>query len=280
MILKQQYYYLVAGIPEIHLEDNTLSYSQAAFKEIIMEQCNQKDATLLNWLLYQSDIKNLICHLYQKPIKEDGVFTEKELESIINNESGAPQFITTFLEQFWEKKNAYSEEGWKNVLTTLYYNEALKVKNTFLNDWLQFELKLKNLTIAINGRKHNYDYRHELMPFGEFTTQLVSSKRERDFGLKDEDILVENLVKMLDHTNLLVKEKQLDDLRWKWLDEHTFFHYFTIETLLAYYIKLGIISRWLKLDVAEGRELLEKMLAKFRKNIGFSETINLQNQQS
>ncbi len=274
MILAEQYYYLIAGLPNIEPDADMPPLDQTAFKDVLLEQCSLQEAALLNWLLYPSDNENLVRMLYHKPARsETGVFTSKALDNIISRKTKPPHYMGKFLKAFWKNKEAHSEDEWRNKLTTLYYQAAQTLDNAFLHDWIEFELKLKNLIAAINGRKHNFSYADALISGGEFTTQLVSGNKKTDFGLTDDELPVKDVIKMMDNPNLLVKEKYLDDLRWRWLDEHTFFHYFTVEKLLAYYIKLGILSRWHKLDSRWGRERLHKMLRDFRQNLTFPEDV-------
>jgi Protein of unknown function (DUF2764) len=274
MILAEQYYCLIAGLPNIDPDAEMPPLDQTTFKDILLEQCSLQEAALLNWLLYPLDNENLVRTLYRKPaMVETGVFTSSTLENIINKKAKPPHYMSTFLEAFWQNKEAHSEDEWKNKLTTLYYQATQTLDNAFLRDWMEFELKLKNLIVAINGRKHNFSYTDALIPEGEFTMQLASGNKKTDFGLMDDELPVEDVIKMMDNPNLLVKEKYLDDLRWQWLDERTFFYYFTIEKLLAYFIKLGILSRWHKLDSSWGREHLHKMLKDFSQEVPFAKNI-------
>jgi len=270
MILTEQYYYLIAGLPNIEPDADTPPLDQATFKDILFEQCSSQEAELLNWLLYPLDNENLMRMLYHKPaLMETGVFDSSALENIINKKIEPPCYMNTFLEAFWQNKEAHSEDQWENKLTALYYQATQTLDNVFLRNWLEFELKLKNLIVAINGRKHNLLYADALVPWGEFTNQLMSDDKKTDFGLMDNELPVEEVIKIMNNPNFLVKEKYLDDIRWRWLDEQTFFYYFTIEKLLVYYIKLRILDRWYKLDSNWGRDRLNKMLADFRRDVTF-----------
>ncbi|HNP51250.1 Protein of unknown function [Nitrosomonas aestuarii] len=270
MILAKQYYYLIAGLPNIEPDVDAPPLDQTTFKDVLLEQCNLQEATLLDWLLYPLDNENLVRMLHHKPaMAETGAFTSGTLDNIINRKTKPPHFMGTFLDAFWQNKEAHSENEWKNKLTTLYYRAARALDNVFLRDWMEFELRLNNLIVAINGRKHNFSYADALIPDGEFTIQLISNSKKTNFGLVDDELPVEDVIKMMETSNLLAKEKYLDDLRWRWLDERTFFYYFTIEKLLAYYIKLGMLSRWHKLDSSRGRERLYKTLTDFRQDLTF-----------
>jgi hypothetical protein len=56
------------------------------------------------------------------------------------------------------------------------------------------------------------------------------------------------------------RERKTDMLRWQWLEENCFFHYFTVERLFTYMVQLGMVERWCSLDKEEGQKLLRKMI--------------------
>ena len=63
---------------------------------------------------------------------------------------------------------------------------------------------------------------------------------------------------------LLDLEKNIDLLRWDYLNELTVFTYFQIETILAFYIKLGIVERWQGLDPAVGEQHYTKLVEELK----------------
>jgi len=68
----------------------------------------------------------------------------------------------------------------------------------------------------------------------------------------------------LAQSDLLSREKALDDIAWAWLDEYGMFHYFDLTAVLAYVAKLHIVNRWLALDEQKGRELFKKLVEEVR----------------
>jgi hypothetical protein len=91
----------------------------------------------------------------------------------------------------------------------------------------------------------------------------------RDLGLTSEWPWIERVVQIVEIPDLLAREKAIDQLRWNFLDELNTFNYFSLEVLLAYYIKLGIIERWLKLDKATGEELFRQLLGDLQNSYEF-----------
>ena len=88
-------------------------------------------------------------------------------------------------------------------------------------------------------------------------------RRSRDFGLGTELDWLDTLTRIYDTPDPVERERKLDLLKWDWLEEHTFFHYFSMERLLALLLKLDIVERWAAIDPKRGghmfRELVERL---------------------
>ena len=70
------------------------------------------------------------------------------------------------------------------------------------------------------------------------------------------------MLSLLDEPNMLEREKKIDELRWKYLEENSFFQYFQIENILVYLLKTQIISRWKSLNKESGSLVLREMISK------------------
>lgn len=59
----------------------------------------------------------------------------------------------------------------------------------------------------------------------------------------------------------LAADEELDRARWRFLEELAFGHYFDLETLVVYLLKLRILERRARFDPAAGAARLDRMLA-------------------
>ena len=59
----------------------------------------------------------------------------------------------------------------------------------------------------------------------------------------DHVALQHHIHQALDQANPLETEKALENLRWRWLESAEAGHYFAIENLICWYLKLGILLR-------------------------------------
>ena len=66
---------------------------------------------------------------------------------------------------------------------------------------------------------------------------------------------------------LVEREKKIDQLRWNWMEEVTFFDYFTVERLFVFLLQLEMIERWISLDKEKGRQLFRSIIATLKDEV-------------
>ena len=88
----------------------------------------------------------------------------------------------------------------------------------------------------------------------------IRTSNARDFGLGDSVEYLPELQRIAEETDLIVREKKIDLLKWKWLDDNTFFKTFDIESVFAYLLKLEMIERWVTLDKARGEKTFRELV--------------------
>ena len=65
---------------------------------------------------------------------------------------------------------------------------------------------------------------------------------------------------MTEEDDLSQRERKADMLRWRWLEDNSFFNNFTVEKLFSYMVRLGMVERWSSLDKEEGQRLFRKLI--------------------
>lgn len=137
-----------------------------------------------------------------------------------------------------------------------FYREALTHSNRFIREYFAFDLQVRNAKVRyLNTQLErptgkdildiNADEDAPVVEIGEF-----EEEKELESILSGED--------------LLIREKGLDDLSWKKVDEITTFNYFDIEAILGFICKLQTTARWFRLDEATGREMFRKLVEEIR----------------
>lgn len=106
-------------------------------------------------------------------------------------------------------------------------------------------------------------------------TQAIRKSNARDFGLNTELPFVDKLVQINENNSLLEREKAIDLLKWNYIDELNTFNYFSVEVILGFVIKLGMVERWLKLDKKTGEEMFHKLVRDLENSYEFPKEFNI-----
>ena len=263
-----KYYYLVAGLPELTLEDSKLSYTVADFKTEIYPGLSSSDQKLIDLFYLKFDNANVLKLLKDKDAVIDlrGNFSAAELNEYIATikEGGEvsakefPSYLSVFISDYFNTP-AESTVLHEDHLAALYYEYAMKCGNKFVSSWFEFNLTINNILIAFSARKYKWDVAQNVVGNTEVCEALRISGA-RDFGLSGEVDCLEQLMKISEITELVEREKKLDSLRWNWMEEATFFDYFTVERIFAFLLQLEMIERWIALDKEKGNQLFRSII--------------------
>ena len=267
-----QYYYLVTGLPELSLEDNKLNYTVSDFKTEFYPQLSSEDQKLVDLYYLKFDNVNLLKLLKNREavIDSRGNFTADQFVAVFKqfNEEGviaSPGSLPPYLIKFVQAYLTQQEEGTPNEvlvedwLAGLYYEYAMQCKNDFVSSWFEFNLNSNNVLVALAARK----YKMQIAPLvvGETEVcQALKTSNARDFGLTSELDYFDQLLKISETEDLVEREKRLDQLRWKWMEDKTFFDYFSIERLYVFLLQLEIIERWISLDKEKGNQMFREII--------------------
>ena len=153
-----------------------------------------------------------------------------------------------------------------------FYAQALRSRNRFLREYFRFDLNLRNAKVRYLNAQLGREPDQDVMTGEDPEANDVDIDGFRFTGGEFEEALkVENI---LAGTDLVSREKGLDDILWDKIDSLSTFHYFDIEAVLAYIAKLHIVTRWLKLDEEVGRDVFRRLLKDVRgtyKGVKYSE---------
>lgn len=270
-----KYYYLVAGFPELTLEDSKLSYTVADFKTEVYPTLPEKDKKLIDLFYLQFDNANILKLLKDKDAVVDprGIYSAEELTEYISLlkeggevvDSGFPSYLFTFISEYFSipAEDSLLQE---DRMAALYYAYAMKCKNKFISAWFGFNLTINNVLVALTARKFKMDAALLIVGDAEVCEALRTSNA-RDFGLTGEVEMLEQLVKISETEELVERETKIDQLRWNWMEEATFFNYFTIERLFVFLLQLEMIERWISLDKEKGNQLFRSIIAALKDEV-------------
>lgn len=278
------YYYIISGLPDISFDDSKAALSADEFRTEVYEALSGADRKVMDMLLLENDCRNLLGLLYSAqasltdatldlhrtytdatPMLE-GLFSVEQLEELVSAVkaqdkclAGIPQFMYRFVQE-------YQDESWRELagfaedrLWALFYEYAMQADNEFVRSWYRFNLDVNNIQTAITARKYELDMQKVIVGQND-TAQALRTSGARDWGLSQELDYFDDVVRLLDEDDLSYRERKADMLRWNWLEEHTFFNYFTVERLFSFMVRLGIVERWTTLDKEKGQQLFRKLI--------------------
>ena len=138
----------------------------------------------------------------------------------------------------------FLEDGYiAENLTEEFYLKALSHGNRFIREWFSFDLDVRNAKVRYLNRS-----------LGRNTDKDIISIP----GREPEDM--EKLDAVLAGTDILSRERGMDDLYWAKAEELALFHYFDLTVILGFIARLKIIDRWMKLDEGKGREMFRSLV--------------------
>lgn len=261
--MSRKYYTLVAGLPNISLEDSKLSYGSEDLLADLKEFLSGKDYRFFELFKLKADNENIYMSLvgHEHKYIPGGVYTEDEIEELLEEPGKACCYLKEYVEEY--NSEEFDQEVDRKRLTVLYYTYLLDSVNGIVRKWFELELNSRNIFAALNARKHGLNLEREIIQANETADALLKSN-SRDFGLSGDLDYIENLISIFETEDLIKREKALDIFKWEWLDEKTFFEYFTVDKLIAYYIKLKMIERWISLDPDTGKELFTRFIGELQ----------------
>lgn len=275
-----KYYYLISGLPNIALDDSKLAYSVAEFRTELEGVLSSGDKKLINLFYLKYDNKNLVAHAKNPDCDPDlrGSISYDDFNTLfkaLKDEERLPcnakipfyfmTFFTTYLAE--EKKDEPVKDetiSLEDRLAALYYAYAMKCGNAFVSAWFELNLNMNNMLTAFTCRKYGFDKATYIVGDND-VAESIRTSNARDFGLGDSVDYLPELQRIAEESDLIAREKKLDLLKWKWLDDNTFFKTFDIESVFAYLLKLEMIERWVTLDKATGEKTFRELVGAMKK---------------
>ncbi len=279
-MFKKNYYCLIAGLPDLFFTENRPGVTSMEFLNTISKDLTPEDFELVKILFLPYDNKNLLTLLFGT--KDTFIDTGNCTKQFLQSEVEKPQAITEYMKKFirWVKKQELKEKNMKaeTKLQTLFYTYVSTIKNTFLREWFMFELNIKNVITTFNCIRFKYDTDKHIIQIknNRNINVMLSQGRLKPEYYEDDIMYVDEIFRVAESdVEMIEKEKNIDKIKWTYLDEQTFFHFFTIEKILSFLLKLQITERWLKLDKVTGTALLEQLIDDIKTSYEFPEEFSI-----
>lgn len=281
MFFKNQYYCFIAGLPDFTFDSAKLPFTVEEFKRILEDELKSNDIKLLNKYFLKYDNDNLLFLLQndEEKLTNLGSITREELQSAIERvKESLPlknKNIPAYYEQFiktWLSEDAQAENrSWEDMMSSLYMDYGLDVKNTLIARWFELNMNIGNLLSAIYAKKHGMDVSSVVVGNNEIAQLIRENANARDFGISQVLEYYDIIQRISEDTDVFERERKIDRFRWNWLDDNTIFDYFNVEYIFAYLCKLQILERWVSLNAEEGERIFRQLITDLRNEVKIPE---------
>ncbi|MBN2699476.1 MAG: DUF2764 family protein [Bacteroidales bacterium] len=283
MMDRREYHYFISGLPALSFEDSKEWISMDAFREVLENHLHPDDFSQVKYVFLKDDHRNLVEFLETGAVEERGTgnFTVEEFRNqvslftaILPSEDILPQYMVQVLKEHMTEEGELDREKVRPVqvshtLSEGYYRYIMEHGSPFLKGFTEFDFNLQNLLAFIKAGDYSLDQKQFITGASLHAGHLrhyagKSLVRDHEFEFFEE------IVSASESRTFLDEEIKVDKLRWRVIEEMTFFDYFNIDRVLAYLEQMLIIRRWASLKKESGEEKLRKIM-----NESWQETLNL-----
>jgi hypothetical protein len=275
-MLKRNYYYLVAGFPDIVLDQKKIPFSLAELKQELKYHLHADDYRLVEYLFLEYDNINFLNILQKKEAEfiPMGNYDQSFFIEEIKEPENLPVYMKKFLTNYREENPFNPNLSLENQLTWLFYDFMIEQKNEFLSQWFTSLRDIKNIFTIYNARKFGIDIENQMIGDYELT-EAAKRTTSKDFGMANELPYIDQIIGIHENTDIVEQEMSFDLLKWNYLDSLNTFNSFSIEQILAFVIKFIMVERWTKLETEHSSEIFKKMLNDLENSFQFSKDFNI-----
>ncbi len=267
MLESRKYYYFVASLPVLALDDYKDPMRLTDFSAELGEILEERHKSYCFDILALRDNRNLLNILLGEAYnaQSESFFLSKEQwETVVSDEDAkvsgyAKAFIFSFKQAARDGAPLGRRQA-EDLLSYYFYQHMLNHENSFIRRYFSFDLDLRNVLAALNARKFGVSPAPFVEADGDLITLKLKGSTFSDFGLSGELDYIGRLVEIFEHGDLAATEKYVDTLRWHKIDEINTFAYFEIEVILGFLLKLMMCERWLHLEPKKGHEAFGKLI--------------------
>ena len=147
----------------------------------------------------------------------------------------------------------------KDKIGLEFYRQALSHRNGFIRDFFEFDLNVRNRKVMYLNQALGRDLDRDILSLRDPEAEETGLEPEAP-EFKE----AERLQSILEGSDILSRERGIDDLYWDKIDELTLFDYLSFDKILSIIAKMMIIRRWLILDEETGRQMFKKLVDEVR----------------
>lgn len=268
-----RYYCIVAGLPDLSMDDTKVKKSSIEWMTEWWQNLDSRDKQLITIPLLENDNHKILSILYKRnqSLSIQGVLSENKITDLLTanleeKPTDVPDYLFSFVNKFYKLEEKPTYQQAEKSLWTAFLSFINTLNNPFLSGYYSYLTCLRNILTAINSRLYLWDNKKLFVGEDAIIEALLNS-RLQDFGLQREFEDIDVLLQITESVNLIQQEKKLDSLKWYKLEELSRFNYFSIEVGLAYLIKNLLLERWIYLGKQDYHDTLSDGVANIVEDI-------------
>ncbi len=275
-MFKRNYYCLIAGFPDILIDQKKIPFSLIELKQELQYQLHPKDYQLVEYLFLPYDNINFLNILLKQEAEFNplGNYSESFFIDEIKEPENLPVYMKKFLEAYREENPVHPNLSLENQLTWLYFDFMLEQKNQFLHEIFTTIRDINNIFAIYNARKFGLNIENQMIGDYELT-EAAKKTTSKDFGLASEITPIDEIIGIYENDDILEQEMSIDLLKWRHMNNLNTFNYFTIEFILAFVLEFIIVERWSNLDEDQSSKTFKKILTDLENSFKFSKDFNI-----
>ena len=150
----------IAGLPDFTFDSMKLPFTVEEFVDMLEEELKPADLRLIRKYFLKHDNYNLLHLLENKDavINLAGNLPREVLLEVISKvkedipvkEKGVPPYFEDFIRR-WLSEESHQEGArvWEDLLSSLYMDYGIEVKNSLMSGWFELNLNIGNIMTAI-----------------------------------------------------------------------------------------------------------------------------------
>ena len=261
--MNKQYYYLVASLPVLRLDDNKMPYRPSDFVGGLAGELDEEELSFMRDIASFYDhalFINVATGTADAARKSRGAWSVEEAKQAFEEKEFPFQsYLNDFIVTYTEKKRDTAPERseLENMLLDAFYRRMLSRDNRFIREYFSFDLTLRNILVSLNAKRFGIE-----TPGHIALDALTDIDNDQAGGVTKDAFrnvpYLGELVDNFENKDILHCERFIDQLRWERIDEINLLSYFDIDILLGHLIQLLLVERWLMLDPKHGREIFNE----------------------
>lgn len=253
-----KYYFLGTLLSELRVgEPPEISFRE--YEQLLKENLTDEDFAKTRTIKNLFDILNIRFYWKGEPLDTLGNYDESELEEAFATQSMLPLYVFKFMSKYEsldERLRHFPE------MIATFFSEEIHRASGFFKDYLTLERELRLILVAFRAKKLNRDVYIDLQYENPEDPLIVQILAQKDAPQFEPPVNYQELKSIFNQysDNPLELQKAMYEFRFKKIEEMLGIDFFSTNRMLAYFVELVLIEKWLQMDNQKGLEIVDRML--------------------